>query len=161
MGNILNIPNPQPLPNTNDVMPFVFIGDEIFPLRRYFMKPFNRKALESVDKRIFNYWLSRARWTIECAFGILCAKWKIFNQPLAFDLKSTNTIVAACICLHNFIINTSGDVEIVDDVLLNCEAVETGDTGLEVRQNILNILTLLLEASLGNKNIFNKCKLQV
>ena len=101
--NILNIPNPRPLPNTNENMPFVFIGDEIFPLKRHFMKPFNRRGLESVEKKIFNYRLSRARWTIECAFGILCSKWKIFNGPLNFKLETTDIIVAACICLHNFV----------------------------------------------------------
>ncbi|XP_031776798.1 uncharacterized protein LOC116415772 [Nasonia vitripennis] len=103
-NNELNIPNSRCLINTNIRMPFTLVGDEIFPLGHHLMKPFSRRCINSVTQRIFNYRLSRARFTIECAFGILCAKWRVLNRALNFKLKTTNNIVAACICLHNYII---------------------------------------------------------
>ncbi|GIY00188.1 DDE Tnp4 domain-containing protein [Caerostris extrusa] len=42
--NQLNIPNSAALPSTKTVMPFVFIGDEAFPLKNYLMRPFQKKG---------------------------------------------------------------------------------------------------------------------
>lgn len=71
------------------------------------MKPFPRRHGLNMEQRVFNYRLSRARWTIESAFGILCAKWNIFNIPISFNVDNTDIVVAACVCLHNFIIDTN------------------------------------------------------
>nr|CAI5867630.1 unnamed protein product [Callosobruchus analis] len=54
------------------------------------------------QKRIFNYRLSRARRYIECTFGILSNKWRIFHQPLKVSIEFSITIVKACCTLHNF-----------------------------------------------------------
>ncbi|XP_018371952.1 PREDICTED: uncharacterized protein LOC108766874 [Trachymyrmex cornetzi] len=70
-GNIF-LPDPTLLPGTNIPFPFVFIGDEAFPLSTHMMRPYPRKKLTD-DMRIFNYRLSRARRTIENTFGILTA----------------------------------------------------------------------------------------
>lgn len=48
--------------------------------------------------------LSRARHTIEAAFGLLASMWQIFNGPLKFKVKTSMVIVLATICLHNFIL---------------------------------------------------------
>lgn len=48
--------------------------------------------------------LSRARNSIEDSFGILCARWQVLNNRLDFKLKTTEAIIKACICLHNFLI---------------------------------------------------------
>lgn len=66
----LNIPKNERLPNNNLVAPYVFIGDEAFPLRNYLMRPFPRNQLhDGHEKAVFNYNLSRARMTVECSFG--------------------------------------------------------------------------------------------
>jgi len=39
----LKLSNKIKLPNSNVLAPFVFIGDEAFPLRNYLMRPFPRK----------------------------------------------------------------------------------------------------------------------
>lgn len=38
LANTLNIPNPAPLNNTGDALPYVFIGDEAFPPNDKFTK---------------------------------------------------------------------------------------------------------------------------
>lgn len=76
--NTLNIPNDRPVSIAGDPLPFTFIGDEAFGLSTHMQRPYGGKNL-SQKKKIFNYRLSRARRYIECAFGILTNKWRIFQ----------------------------------------------------------------------------------
>lgn len=55
------------------------------------------------EKRIFNYRLSRARRYIECSFGILVNKWRIFHRPLNVDIEFAENIIKACCVLHNYV----------------------------------------------------------
>lgn len=50
----LPVPPPAVLPGTNLISPHFFIGDEAFPLRRNFMRPFPRAQLDD-NRRIYNY----------------------------------------------------------------------------------------------------------
>lgn len=107
-NNELNIPKSQPLPGTvGPNMPFTFIGDEVFSLSPDIMRPFSGKVL-SDTRRIFNYRLSRARRNVECAFGILSNKWKIFNKPINGNLDLSILVVKTCCALHNFIRTRDG-----------------------------------------------------
>lgn len=77
------------MPNSNIIAPFVFIGDEAFPLRDYLMRPFPRNQLQdNQEKAVFNYNLSRARMTVECSFDIAAAKWRILNKPIKTSVDS-------------------------------------------------------------------------
>ncbi|GIY10266.1 nuclease harbi1-like protein [Caerostris darwini] len=100
--NQLNIPNSAALPSTKTVMPFVFVGDEAFPLKNYLMRSFPGNAL-SKERRIFNYRLSRARRCVENAFGIVAARFRIFRKPITASVETCKAIVAATVCLHNFL----------------------------------------------------------
>ncbi|XP_022183432.1 protein ALP1-like [Myzus persicae] len=103
MNNELNIPEDQPLTFTETpILPNVLIGDEGFGVSTKLLRPFGGKNL-SVKKRIFNYRLSRARRYIECTFGILTNKWRIFHRPLNVSMELTEEIVKACCVLHNFV----------------------------------------------------------
>lgn len=50
-------------------LPYVFLGDEGFPLKPWFMRPYSGAQLTSLDRKIYNYRLSRARRVIENTFG--------------------------------------------------------------------------------------------
>ncbi|XP_015775503.1 PREDICTED: putative nuclease HARBI1 [Acropora digitifera] len=83
-------------------LPYVLLGDEFFPLRPWLMKPYPGKQLDETQ-RIFNYRLSRARRTIENAFGILSSKWIIFRKPIRANVDLAEKIVKATVCLHNYL----------------------------------------------------------
>ena len=62
-------------------LPYVLVGDAIFPLKTWLVKPYSGRNL-SEKEAIFNYRLSRCRRTIENTFGIYVAKWQIFRSPI-------------------------------------------------------------------------------
>ena len=98
----MDLPDPVPLDGMNMPFPHVFIGDEAFPLTRYMMRPYPRRALTD-EKRIFNYRLSRARRTIENTFGILTARWRILQKPLCMSPANLESVFQALVVLHNFL----------------------------------------------------------
>ncbi|KAJ8970295.1 hypothetical protein NQ314_001300 [Rhamnusium bicolor] len=55
----MNVPNSTKIPNTNVEMPYVFVGDEAFPLKHYIMRPYPGKNLTLTQK---NFLL----WTFTC-----------------------------------------------------------------------------------------------
>ena len=84
-----------------DPLPYFLDGDEVFPLKTWLMRPYPR----TLDKkqRIFNYRLSQARRTIENAFGILCACWRIFHMPIQAKVEKVQNFVLACLALQNYL----------------------------------------------------------
>lgn len=85
-------------------LPFVFIGDEAFQLRTNFMRPYpGCQTKNDIDCKIFNYRLSRARQTVECAFGILSARWRIYKRPFEANLRKVDKIIKATCILHNYL----------------------------------------------------------
>ena len=97
----LNLPAPRVLPNGDCKLPFVITGDDAFPLKPYLMKPYPMKNL-SLEKRIFNYRLSRMRRISENGFGILANRWRIFRRSIALEPEKVKTITLAAITLHNW-----------------------------------------------------------
>lgn len=87
INNELKIPQPSRPTNSDKLLLYVFIGDEVFFLRENFLKLFSQKELYRA-KRIFNYRLSRTRRIIENNFGILTLKFRIFNQPINLKLEN-------------------------------------------------------------------------
>jgi len=62
-------PRHMPLPNDNaKYMPFVIVGDEAFAWSEHVLRPYQNRNL-SVQQRIHNYGLTRARRMVERAFG--------------------------------------------------------------------------------------------
>ena len=98
--SILNLPKPSLV--KSKVLPYVLVGDDIFPLKPYLMKPFPGKRLTE-ENRVFNYRLSRARRTIENAFGILAAKWRIFRKPIKAQPTTVDKVAKASLALHNYL----------------------------------------------------------
>lgn len=102
-NNEISLPNPQPLPNTvAPPFPYFFIGDQGFPLKTNLFRPYPKKTSDD-RKRVFNYRLSRARKTVECAFGILAHKFRLFLSQIECNPEKATKIVKAACILHNFI----------------------------------------------------------
>ncbi|KAM7281307.1 protein ALP1-like, partial [Ixodes scapularis] len=102
LSDTAGLPPPAHLPDTRTKLPFVFVGDEAFPLLTNLMRPFPRKGLK-LPQKVFNYRLSRARRVIENTFGILVARWRIFRQPIQASAKTLEAVVWACVSLHNYL----------------------------------------------------------
>lgn len=62
------LPEEAPLPGADGCLSYAFVADEAFPLKTWLMRPFPGRELTET-RRIYNYRLSRARRTIENAFG--------------------------------------------------------------------------------------------
>ncbi|XP_055919377.1 putative nuclease HARBI1 isoform X2 [Eupeodes corollae] len=79
-------------------MPFVFVGDDAFPLSERIMKPYTpqRGANLSDSETIFNYRLSRARRCVENSFGILVAKFACLSRTLFCGPERAQKITSAC-----------------------------------------------------------------
>ena len=105
----LSILPPKELPGINTEVPFVFVGDEAFPLRTNMFRPYPGKNLAELES-IFNYRLSRARRIIENSFGILAARWHIFRRPIIATPQNVITFTKAAIALHNYLRTTRSSV---------------------------------------------------
>lgn len=106
--NRLSLPAARPISKDSpENVPFVIVGDEAFGLSTVVMRPYGGTYL-SVKKKIFNYRLSRARRYIECTFGILSNKWRIFHRPLNVDIDLAEMIIKVCCLLHNFVRDRDG-----------------------------------------------------
>lgn len=98
----LNIPEGKCLTGTNINQPYVVLADDAFPLSYNIMKPYPLTGI-SREERIFNYRLSRARRMVECAFGILVNRFRVFTTAINLSPdKVTKLIMAAC-TLHNLL----------------------------------------------------------
>ncbi|XP_069618437.1 uncharacterized protein [Ranitomeya imitator] len=103
------LPAPRPLPGSTHPIPFVMVADEAFPLKTNLLRPYPRRALDD-RRRIFNYWLSRARKYVECTFGIMCSQWRIFHTAIQLDMETVDTVIKACCVLHNYVWDYSTEV---------------------------------------------------
>lgn len=106
-NNSLNIPSPNFIPGINIPIPYAFVGDEAFGLSTNVLRPYAGKYLQDI-KRTFNYRLSRARRYVECSFGILSNKWRIFHRPIDVNVEFAIDIIKCCCVLHNFVRDRDG-----------------------------------------------------
>ena len=106
---LFNIPPPEKIPGCElDVVPYFLVGDEIFPLKNWLLRPYpgTKKGTLTEPKSVFNYRLSRARRVIENTFGILVARWRIFRAPIKASVENIDKYVLATLSLHNYLRQT-------------------------------------------------------
>lgn len=105
-SNQLGLPPPKPLPGRSVPVPYVLVADDAFALRPNLLKPYSQRGL-TIDQRIFNYRLSRARRIIENVFGIMSARFRVLRKPIQLDAEKTKKLVLACSVLHNYLMTTN------------------------------------------------------
>lgn len=105
-GN-LQVPPPEAVSPDRPILPYVLVADEAFALSSYMIRPYPRSGNLNCTKKIFNYRLSTARRVVESAFGILCARWRIYRKEIAGSVNLVRNIVQATTCLHNWLITDS------------------------------------------------------
>lgn len=101
INNDINFPQPQALPGSDTISPFVILADEAFPLQPYLMKPYPSRNLTD-ERRTFNYRLSRARHIVENAFGLLVQRFRVLRSSLYLSPEKSEKVVKATCVLHNF-----------------------------------------------------------
>ena len=108
----LNLPDPKPLSFSHspewaheqctEPIPFVFVGDDAFPLSDHCMKPYPRTNL-TLRKRVYNYRLSRFRRCSENAFGIWVNRFRVFTAKIHLSPEKATAITLASLLLHNML----------------------------------------------------------
>lgn len=106
--DMLDLPEDKILPGTTGpALPFVLVADEAFALHKHVMRPYPNKTLD-IEKRTFNYRLSRARRYVECTFGILSNKWRVLHTAILVNPDFATEIVKTTCVLHNFVRRRDG-----------------------------------------------------
>ncbi|XP_069690386.1 uncharacterized protein [Periplaneta americana] len=98
----LDLPPPSLVAGAYE-LPYVIVGDAAFPLMVNLMKPFPKPQLNDMQKKIFNYRLSRARRLVESAFGILSTRWRVFLKPFEIGVENVDKVVKATVVFHNYL----------------------------------------------------------
>jgi hypothetical protein len=98
-ANTLNIPISKPTPNSEEPLPFVTVGDETFPLKKYLLRPYpGVSARNDENKQIYNYRMTRARRVVKNAFGVLTQKFRLFYGRIQLSPENAEKVVLpACI----------------------------------------------------------------
>ncbi|XP_031637038.1 uncharacterized protein LOC116349641 isoform X2 [Contarinia nasturtii] len=143
-NKVFDSPQATMLPGSDVVAPYVFLGDEAFPLLENLVKPYPRNQ-SSINrhKSIFNYRLSRARRIVENAFGIVSQIFRIFFTPIHLKISVVEDLVTVACILHNLMIDEKGslaDVCLESDpnelVPLSEHNEDEGDSGEELKYQI-------------------------
>lgn len=101
--NTLELPAPRKLGNSEVLMPYVFVGDQTFPLLENLMRPYSAGRKLDNKQRIFNFRFARAHRMVELAFGLVTSKFQCLTNNLISDPEKVKNIAKACCVLHNFI----------------------------------------------------------
>ncbi|XP_071094818.1 uncharacterized protein [Haliotis cracherodii] len=92
----IGFPETSPIPQDDEPMPYVILGDDAFGIRTFLVKPYGHMNLQR-DEGFCNYRISRGRRVVDNAFGILAQRWQILlttMQPwpsIAQDIVSAST----------------------------------------------------------------------
>lgn len=139
-----NLPLPKSIFKNGPVLPYVLVGDEAFPLTNYMMRPYPGKNRMTLEKRIYNYRLSRARRTVENVFGILANQWRLLRRSILAKISTATKTVQAIVCLHNWL--RKHDFDRATYVTEELADRPVGDGDIECgswRENIENDLLIL------------------
>lgn len=139
----------KPLPGTESPnIPYFFVGDAAFGLHKHLLRSFGGTHL-TIDKRIFNYRPYRARIYVECSFGILTNKWRIFHRPINVQPEYAVIIINACIILHNFVLGRDGYGD-VDTTYISGLADLPQETNIRAANNVRSVFSKYFVPDIGS-----------
>eukprot|EP00057_Strongylocentrotus_purpuratus_P004800 XP_003729473.1 PREDICTED: putative nuclease HARBI1 [Strongylocentrotus purpuratus] len=95
--NTTGFPVPDPLPGDDRDFPYFIVGDDAFPLRKWLLKPYSRRAMTQKE-RVMNY---RTHRVVENGFGILAHRWRCLLTTLQLEPGRVIYVVLGCLTLHN------------------------------------------------------------
>ncbi|KAM4043782.1 uncharacterized protein ACNLHF_014059 [Anomaloglossus baeobatrachus] len=139
--NSLLIPPPVALPGTSGPLaPYVMVADAGFALSKHVMRPYPRRSIDD-RKQYFNNRLTKARRYVECAFGILANKWRIYQTTIQLQPTFVTSVLKATIVLHNYCRIHEGGTYVDDEFQINHVVNPTGEpmshnsvtSGLQIR----------------------------
>ena len=84
---------------------YFLIGDEIFPLITWLMRPFPGKNATEKEKYLQLQTFYRAQLKMHLA--LLAARWGILLSPIHSAVESVEKYVCACLAQHNYLRQTS------------------------------------------------------
>lgn len=96
-------PPDEPITEGGNNLPYVILGDEGFPLKRFLLRPFPRAKKMSKEQRVYNYRLCRCRRVVENAFGILSQRWRVYFRPMNCKIETVQKVIQATTVLHNYL----------------------------------------------------------
>uniref|UniRef100_A0A3P9IUC0 DDE Tnp4 domain-containing protein n=1 Tax=Oryzias latipes TaxID=8090 RepID=A0A3P9IUC0_ORYLA len=82
-------------------VPVMLLEDPAYPLQSWLMKGYPKTGNLTEHQRHFNKRLSRARMTVECAFGRLKGCWRCLSRRLDVDISLVPTVISTRCTLHN------------------------------------------------------------
>ncbi|XP_071499235.1 putative nuclease HARBI1 [Diadema antillarum] len=106
----IGLPDPDPLPHDDRPMPYFIVADDAFALKTWLMKPLPQRNM-SVEERVFNYRLSRARRVVENTFGLLASRFRCLLTTMPQTPERVCTITMACCVLHNYLLIKNPTIE--------------------------------------------------
>lgn len=104
--NLLQVPSPRYV--GEEILPYVVVADDAFPLKENLIKPFPSRGLTK-EERITNYRISRARRVSENAFGIMANRFRVFLSPMQLNPENVEKVTLAGCILHNFLREKKSD----------------------------------------------------
>jgi hypothetical protein len=111
------------------------VGDDTYPSSEYFLSPYSIQASRAEKiKNNFNFYQSRCRINVECAFGMLVEKFGVLMRSQSTRLKHTVKVISVCIKLHNLGVDNG-----VYMVLPMARDLRAHDSMLHVRQDVVSL----------------------
>lgn len=95
--------------NVEEDIPAFILGDSAYRNSRHFVTTYKVTECADASIRHLNFRLSKARYCVEHAFGILKGRFQIFEKPLrcaAEDYPFCVQLIASICVLHNFLIDS-------------------------------------------------------
>lgn len=108
-------------------------GDDAYACSNQLITPYSTQSCTSEfpERDHFNFYQSRCRINVECAFGMLVIRFGILRRPQIHDLKYVPTVTAVCMKLHNLCIDDGMTSRMP---ALGCDICE-GDSMRPIRQD--------------------------